>query len=70
MTQVGKFSLNEVLCPENPKTKLSIIEKPVSDSVSTLLSNFSKTIGIVSYEQKISLKQKSLETLSISNSIS
>lgn len=57
--QVNKFSLEEILNPN--KTKSAAVtknEQPVSEDVTALLSNISKTIGIVAYERKVTLKKE------------
>ncbi len=70
MTLAGRFSLDDVFGSEKQKAETAkTTEKPVSEDVSVLLSNFSKTIGIVSYEKKIALKQKSMEALSVSKTV-
>ena len=58
--QVHRFSLEEILTPKRNKvTDSKKIEKPISENVATLLSNVSKTIGIIAYERKVALKKES-----------
>ena len=60
--QVHKFSLEEILNPNKSKyVSVTKSEEPVSENVAALLSNVSKTIGIVAYERKVTLKKKILK---------
>ena len=57
--QVNKFSLEEILNPNKRKSvAVTKSEEPVSEDVAALLSNVSKTIGVVAYERKVTLKKK------------
>ena len=57
--QVNKFSLEEILSPNKSKSiAVKKSEEPISENVVALLSNVSKTIGIVAYERKVTLKKK------------
>ena len=69
MRQIHKFSLEEIMLPDNvtPVTETKI-EEPVSDEISALLSNASKTIGIVSWEKKVELSKKAGTVVSIKTS--
>ena len=62
--QVHKFSLEEILNPNKSKSvAVKKSEEPVSEDIATLLSNVSKTIGIITYERKVHLKEKISKTL-------
>ena len=61
--QVNKFSLEEILNPTKIKSvAVTKNEEPISDDMATLLSNVSKTIGIVTYARKMHLKKKNSKT--------
>ena len=52
--QVHKFSLEEILCPNEIKNKEDVKkEEPISEEVKDLLSKVSKTIGIVTFNEEI-----------------
>ena len=53
MKQVNRFSLEEILCPQENKTEPEIKNtEPVSAEVRDLLSKITLTIGVVSFENE------------------
>lgn len=69
--QVNKFSLEEIMCPNNIVNKEGIKkEEQISEEVKDFLSNVSKTIGIVNWERKVtSMKENSNISLFVLNSV-
>ena len=69
MRQTNKYSLEEIMFPDKtaPVTETKK-EEPVSCEISALLSNASKTIGIVSWEKKVELSKKAGTVVSIKTS--
>jgi len=56
--QVHKFSLEEILYPNEIKNKEDVKkEEPISEEVKDLLSKVSKTIGIIAFEKEIVLEK-------------
>lgn len=62
MRQVHKFSLEEILAPQNKKEDAveQKIAEPVSDGVARLLSGIQFTIGTVEFERKSTAKETSV----------
>ena len=66
MRRANKYSLEEIMFPaKTTQVTETKKEEPISEEISALLSNASKTIGIVSWEKKVELSKKTGTVVSV-----
>ncbi len=67
--QVNQFSLEGIMSTNVKATSDTKKEEPISEDITKLLSNVSKTIGIITWERKLALvKENPKDTFLILNS--